>query len=498
MRFLTRSLLALFIVALALGFLGMGAITLRQAIDQRAERAQPPRDHRERVFTARVVPIHPAEMAPLIAAYGEVRARRILELRAPISGRVEALATEVENGALVRAGQWLVRLDPADATALRNLARNDLARTEAEARDAARALDLSRADLAEAEAQAGLRRRALTRRQTLLERGVGTEAGIEEAELALAGARATIIARAQAEAQAEARLGQAETALARQRISLADAERRLADTEIFAGFDGVLADVVVVEGGNVGVNERLMRIIDPQALEVAFRLSTAQYLRLIDADGALPALPGEAALDIGGVEITTPVTVVRASATVGEGQSGRLIYAEIAAPRGFRPGDFVTVRLAEPILPDVALLPAAAVDAEGGVLLLGAEDRLEEGVVDVLRRQGDSVLVRAPAALAEREVVAARGPLLGAGIRVRPQRDGFGSSDAMAAETTPDMLFLDPERRARLIAQVQASVSMPAAARDRIMAQLQNGPVPARLIERLEQGSGAGAAGRGG
>ncbi|MCC6000526.1 MAG: HlyD family efflux transporter periplasmic adaptor subunit, partial [Pararhodobacter sp.] len=357
-----------------------------------------------------------------------------------------------------------------------------------------RAVELARADQQEAEAQADLRRRALTRRQTLLERGVGTEAGIEEAELALASARAVIIARAQAEAQAEARAGQAQTALARQRISVAEAERRLAETELRAGFDGVLDDVSVVEGGNVGVNERLMRVVDPQALEVSFRLSTAQYLRLIYADGALPPLPGEAALDIGGVEIVTPVTLVRASATVGEGQSGRLVFAEIAAPRGFRPGDFVTLRVAEPALPDVALLPASAVDARGGVLLLGSDDRLEEGQVSILRRQGDQVLVRAPVELAGREVVAARGPLLGAGIRVRPQRDELAAMPEM-----PDMVTLQPEHRARLIAQVQASATMPDAARSRILAQLQADVVPARLIERLEGGGdSAGAGVRGG
>ncbi len=485
MRFLTRSLLALFILSLALGFLGMGAITLRQAIEERAERAQPPRVPRERVFTARVVPVQPGAVAPEIAAFGEVRARRVLELRAPVSARVVALAEGVENGAPVEAGQWLVRLDPADATATRDLARNDLARAEAEARDAERALDLARADLAEAEAQADLRRRALARRQTLLERGVGSEAVIEEAELALAAARATIIARAQAEAQAEARLGQAETALARQRIALADADRRLADTELSASFDGVLADVDVVEGGNVGVNERLMRVIDPQALEVAFRLSTAQYLRLAGDDGTLPALPGEAALDIGGVPITTPVTLTRASATVDDGQAGRLVYARIEAPRGFRPGDFVTIRVAEPALEGVALLPAAAVDADGGVLVLGADDRLEEARVHVLRRQGDNVLVRAGDDLAGREVVAARGPLLGAGIRVRPQRDAQAGIPEAA-----DMVSLDPERRARLVAQVQANARMPEAARNRIIAQLENGDVPARLIERLEAGGG--------
>jgi hypothetical protein len=56
----------------------------------------------------------------------------------------------------------------------------------------------------------------------------------------------------------------------------------------------------------VAGNERLARLIDPDALEVAFRLSTEQYLRLLDADGALIPATGEIALELGGLEITSP------------------------------------------------------------------------------------------------------------------------------------------------------------------------------------------------
>jgi multidrug efflux pump subunit AcrA (membrane-fusion protein) len=415
-----------------------------------------------------------------------VRARRTLELRAPFAGRVAEIAPGVEPGAAVTGGQLLVRLDPVDAEATRDLARADLRRAEAELRDAGRSLELARADLAEAEAQADLRRRAYERRRTLSERGVGSEAAIEEAELAFAAARAATISRAQAEAQAEARLDTAETALKRQRIALAEAERRLAETEIRAGFDGVLGEVTVVAGGIVGSNERLAQLIDPDALEVAFRLSTAQYLRLIDDAGALIAAPGEAALDLGGHEIASPLRLARASAQVGEGQTGRLVYAELDAPRGFRPGDFVTVRIEEPPLAGVALVPATAVDSTGGVLVVGEGDRLEAGEVELLRRQGEMVLVRAHG-LNGREIVAARTPLLGAGIRIRPERDEPAETAATAA-----MVTLDPVRRAALIARVSENAFLPDPVRSRILDQLEAEEVPAQLIERLEQGGRGG------
>lgn len=493
MRFLTRSLAAVVIAALALGLLGLAAGTIRDALEERAARSATRGFERERIFAARVVELRTGTVTPVLSAFGEVRARRELELRAPLPGRVLEIAPGVASGASVRAGQWLLRLDPADAEAARDIARTELSRGEAELRDAETALELAGLDRAEAQAQAELRQRAFERRQTLLERGVGTEAGIEEAELAFAAARAAVIARRQAEAQAEARRASARTALERQRIALDEAERRLDDTEITAAFDGVLADFSLVAGRLVSGNERLGQVIDPDALEVSFRLSTAQYLRLLDPSGALMPAPGAVALDMGGVEITSPVVLDRSNPLVGEGQSGRLVFAELAAPRGFRPGDFVTVRITEPPLEGVASLPATAVDADGGILVLAEGDRLETGTVEVLRRQGDRVLVRA-AGFEGREVVAARTPLLGAGIRVRPLRDdaSLEPDDAAEAPRAPGLVTLDPERRAALIARVEGNARMPEPVRTRILAQLREDAVPAQLLERLESGRQGG------
>ena len=484
MRFLTRSLVAVFLAAMALGLLALAGDMVRDTLAENAAREDRPRVARERVFTARVVTVQSGEVAPVLSAFGEVVSRRTLELRATSAGRIIELADGFEDGATVAAGQVLIRINPADAQAALALIRIDLSRAEAELQDAERALVLSRLDRAESESQADLRRRAFERRQSLTERGVATEATVEEAELAYAAARAAVIARRQSEAAAEARHAQAQTALDRQRINLAEAERRVAETEISATFGGVLSETTAVTGGHVSMNERLAQVIDPESLEVAFRLSTAQYLRLLDPQGDLLAAPAEIALELGGLEITTPGVLSRASPSVGEGQSGRLVYARMDAPRGFRPGDFVTVRTTEPAMRGVARVPATAVEAGGGVLVLADEDRLEAATVEVVRRQGDTVLIRVPSSLEGREIVAARNPLLGAGILVRPQRDAA----ALITPVEQNLVALEPEQRAELMARVEGNVRMPAAVKTRILAQLSEDMVPARLLERLTQG----------
>ncbi len=96
------------------------------------------------------------------------------------------------------------------------------------------------------------------------------------------------------------------------------------------------------------------------------------------------------------------------------------------------PGDFVTVAMDEPALDRVVRLPSSALDPAGTVLVLGADERLEAVSVDLLRRQGDDVLVRADA-LQGREVVAERTPLLGPGIKVRAIGAAAAQPEAAAA-----------------------------------------------------------------
>jgi multidrug efflux pump subunit AcrA (membrane-fusion protein) len=381
---------------------------------------------------------------------------------------VRALSPNLVDGGAVAADEVLVRIDPVSAEATRDLAAADLAEAEAERREALVAVDLARDDLAAAEAQAALQAQALTRQRDLQARGVGSPAAVEAAELALSSSGQAVLSRRSALAAAEAAAERAGTAVTRARIALDQADRALADTVLRAPFAGVLAGVSVIPGRLLTPNERIGDLIDPQALEVVFRLSAAELARLGEAAAVRVIAPA-------GGEVAGRVS--RLAAAVGEGQTGRDVFAALDTPGGLRPGDFVEVRVAEPTLPAVVVLPATAVGSDGMVLALGDGDRLEAVAVTLLRRQGNLVLL-APDGIAGREVVQDRAPTLGEGIRVRPVRPG--------EEPKAEMIDLTPERRAALIAQVEANTRMPEEAKARILAQLAEDKVPARVVARLE------------
>ncbi|QFU10092.1 Efflux pump periplasmic linker BepF [Rhodobacteraceae bacterium THAF1] len=483
MRFLSRALTGLFLLSLTIGGLAFAGLTLRDALQERAASEPGARPGREQVFAANIVTVTPQTIAPELASFGQIEARRALDLRAPVSGRIVQMP--VDDGQAVSAGDLLFAIDPVDAERTLALAEADLADAEAELTDAESGAALAEEDVDAARAQAELRERAASRQRDLAERGIGTDAAVEEAELAASSARQQILSRRQALQQAQARVAQARTALTRSEIALDEAQRTLDDTRVTAAFDGTLSDLTVSEGGLVSANEQLAVLLDPDRLEIAFTLSTPEYVRLLEG-GELATDSATVSLEVGGYTLSTPATITREAAAVGEGETGRRLYARLEEPQGFRPGDFARIRVTEPELDGVARLPAGAVDSADTVLVLGEDDRLELASVTRLRSQGDTVLVRAPD-LEGREVVAERSPLLGPGIKVRPLRQADGSDTEPAPE---DVVDLTPERRAQLIALVEGNNGMPDAAKARVLAALQKDQVPARIVERLEGARG--------
>jgi hypothetical protein len=205
---------------------------------------------------------------------------------------------------------------------------------------------------------------------------------------------------------------------------------------------------------------------------------------LLNDDGVLRNSKISATLDVLGAEMKTEGALTREAAVVGEGLTGRLLFASLANVKGLRPGDFVTVDITEPALSWVAKLPASALSGSNKVLVVGDDERLKETEVTLIRRQGDDVLVRSRE-LQDAKVVAERSPVLGTGIKVRVL-----SAEEGQEPEAPSMVALDPERRAKLIAFVEGNKYIPKDAKNRILDQLKKPEVPNEMVERLESRMG--------
>ena len=485
MRFLIRGIAGILMLAATAGMVVFGVLVLMEA--REGDDGQRRRGGEERSFVVNVAVLEQTTAHPKIIAYGEIRSWRSLELRSSAGGRLVDISPVFRDGAAVAAGDLLFLIDPAEARARLADAEAALADAEAEKAEADEAVVVAEMEHGAALRQRDLRRQALKRQSQLQGKGYATDAIVEEAELALASAEQAVLSRSQSRIVARKRVERSAFGITRARIALDDATRIAAETRVEAPFDGLLSEVDAVLGRLVAPNEKLGVLIDPAALEAVFRVSSAQFARLIDERGTLRRSAVTVTLDLGEFPVSVKGTVERAAAVVGEGQSGRLVYAklEIGPSTILRPGDFVSVAIAEPELQDVAVLPASAVTGDGRILIVDAESRVEERTVRILRRQGDSVIV-AGAPYGARYITE-RLPQLGPGVKVKPldrapdtplrPESGSGGDERIA---------IGDERRKALIAFLKRNDRMSEERKARLLDLLNQPTVPKRVIKRLE------------
>ncbi len=418
MRFLLRSLVGtLIVLALMAGALSFGVSRLGAAREaasvERPKRAAP-----ERVYTVQDRVLEPATVTPVLTAYGTVEAGRVLELRTAQPGRVIDIAGDFREGSRVAEGDLLLRIDPATTRSREADAVAGLADARSREAQAVQAVALAEAELAAARTQSNLRRDALRRRVDLANRGLVAKTAVEADQLAFASAEQSVITRRQALENARKQVEQARLAIQRADLAVSDTRRDVADTAIRAPFAGVLTETTAVLGRLVGTNEALGRLIDLAALEVAFRVSDAQFARLLGENGALLPLKARVFLDLGERRIDTGAVLARIAAITGA-EGGRTVYATVLADGStpLRPGDFVTVEVDEPPLTQVAEIPARAATEAGVIYVIGEENRLEETRVRILRRMADTLVIdEAPFGA---RIVAELRPQLGPGIKVQ-------------------------------------------------------------------------------
>jgi len=416
-----RGLFGLFLATLTAALILAAVTVVMSALKDDPSGVPHESGSRERIFAVNVAKVVAITTRPVIETFGEVISGRTLELRAASNGALVQMSNNFREGGVVQQDELLFQTDPATASANAKLSQATLDEANAELTEANEALGLAGDELVAAEHQYALRQQVLIRQTSLRERGIGTETALEISALAASAAEQSALVKRQALANAKARINRAKISLSRSYINYTEAARILAETAVTAKFDGVLSDVTGDLGALVNAGERLAKLIDPNALEVTFRISNTEF-NYITGSGK-PINQAKVTVRFAGINAEMPAIIDRVSAAVGEGQTGRELYASLVVNKvaTVRPGDFVSVRLEEPALDNVAILPATAVSAAGEVMVLGQGDRLEALTVKVLRKQGDAVIV-AIGKLSGREVVLDRAPQLGAGIKVDPRR----------------------------------------------------------------------------
>ena len=291
-----------------------------------------------------VLTVAPHTVALQTELPGRVEPQRVAQVRARVTGIVQQrLFTE---GAEVRAGQPLFRIDAAPYQAALESAQAQLARAQANLAQATATAERYK-PLAEAKA-------------------------ISQQEYANAAA-------AQKTAEADVAAGRAALLSARINVGYA---------QVTAPISGRIGRALVTEGALVSAAEAtpLALIQQVGTVYVNFTQSSAEVLKLRKALAAgqlrrAPASPGTEAVTVrvvleDGTELPRPGKLLFSDLTVDASTGQVTLRAEVPNPDGLvLPGQYVRVRLSQAELPAAVLVPQQAVtrSAQGDTVLLVGE-----------------------------------------------------------------------------------------------------------------------------
>jgi len=317
------------------GLLLLAPLVGCRAGDDREELGAPP------VMIANVEVV---DLEERIDATGELVAKEEAQIASEVSGRITEIL--VDEGEAVETEQVLLEIDPER----RNLELAD-----------------ARAGLAETEAALGEQKRDYQRAKTLHERGIASDADLDQAETALA------LARSRGEA-------------ARARVGVA--ERAVRDASVRAPFAGLIARREVSRGEFVNVGQSLFELVALDPVEVEFYLAERDSSRVVVGQEVRVAVaPFPAETFHGVVTVISPIIDVRTRTL--------RVKAQIENPDGrLRPGLFARADLGIAVREAILLVPEEAIllRSDGSVVFRRTEgNRVERVIVETGEHRGNRV-----------------------------------------------------------------------------------------------------------
>jgi HlyD family secretion protein len=230
--------------------------------------------------------IRARDLQAIVSASGKIQAKRYVDMSAVQMGRVTRLG--VEEGDRVKAGQFLLEIDP-------NSLRGTVERSEASVAAARSSLEQARVNVETAKANLALAREQARRQRELWKQGLTTRETLDQAESLLQVRETELNARQTDVANREQMINQ-ETAL------LSTSRYNLSQVTLLSPFDGIVTRRNIREGENVVVGTmnnpgtQLLTIADMSIIEAEVEVDETEIPTVKIGQPAkvtIDALPGQ-------------------------------------------------------------------------------------------------------------------------------------------------------------------------------------------------------------
>jgi membrane fusion protein, multidrug efflux system len=269
----------------------VGTAAMRVVAARKAEQAKANAPKPEAIIELASTDIATAQVLELsegLPISGSLKAANSAVVKARVSGELQGLT--VREGDAVKAGQIIARVDASEY--------------QARVRQAQQSADA-------AKAQVDIAQRAFDNNKALVNQGFISATALETTAASLAGAKST---------HASALAG------------VDVARKSLEDTVLKAPISGIISQRAAQPGERVGIEARVVEIIDISRLELEANLGAAESVDV--------RIGQQAKLQFEGRSESVPATVTRINPSAVAGSRSVLVYLSVASTAGLRQGLF--------------------------------------------------------------------------------------------------------------------------------------------------------------
>lgn len=286
-----KRILKWLVLLLALGALAFGIVRTvkqRQAAQQAASQGTARVESVMQLTAADLIPVQTQALTQVLPVSGSLKATQTAFIKARVAGELQNLS--LREGDLVKAGQVVARVDATDAQAR-------LRQTQQQAQAA--------------KAQVDIAQRTHDNNSKLVDQSFISKSALDTSSANLASAQANYRA-------------------AMAGVDVLD--KQLLDTVLRAPFSGVIAQRLAQNGERIGVDGRVLELVDISRLELEASLAAS--------DSPLIRVGQVAELQIEGSPEPVRAKVVRINPTVMSGSRSVLVYLALDTVPGLRQGLF--------------------------------------------------------------------------------------------------------------------------------------------------------------
>ncbi len=336
---------------------------------------------KQKVWPVDVIAVRPGKVAPVQVLYGTIESNSMVTAAAPVSGVIDDVM--VKEGEQVFEGQKLLQLAKADIELPYQLAKADVADTQAQLQLQDLAYAANRERLAHEKNVLDIKRKDLQRNKDLIKKELISKSALDNAREALVRQEFAVVGAELSVKENKTKVDQLSARLQKARVNLEQAEINRSRGIVVAPYSGRIAAVSVAKGDRVGVNAPLISYYAFDSLELRAKIPASQLKRIYMALEQHEKISASLSLD--DKQFSLPFKRLAGKSST----SGVDAFFQIpSALKIMRPGDLLKVQLTGREIDNTFSLPYSAMYGSDRIYIVKDESLQSVAVTYV----GDTVV----------------------------------------------------------------------------------------------------------